>query len=209
MQSRVLTLVRRRAVATLAGVLVVAACLLPAAMASAQANSEEFIRNLGRETIDMLRDGTLGREQREAGIAKIMDRGLDFDVIGRFVMGRYWAVASESQRDEFRPLFRDYIVKVYSALLGQYSGETFSVVDSRKETDTISMVNTLVERPTGPAIKVEWKIRGQEADQKITDVVVAGVSMAFTQRQQFESIIQNGGGKVDSLIAALKRRIGS
>src|SRR3546814_4703383 len=69
------------------------------------------------------------------------------------------------------------------------------------------LVDSQINRQDGPPIRVEWKLHDKDGKPLLTDVIVEGVSMAFTQRQQFESVIQNNGGKVDALLAAMKKQI--
>ena len=69
------------------------------------------------------------------------------------------------------------------------------------------MRRSQINRPSGPPIRVEWKVADKSGDAKLTDVIVEGVSMAFTQRQQFESVIQNNGGRVSALFDAMRKQI--
>src|SRR6185295_10235996 len=93
-------------------------------------------------------------------------------------------------------------VAAYSARLSNYSGEQFQVKDEVPAGDD-TMVNSQIVRPSGPPVRVEWRVRKQsDGSLKIVDVVVEGVSMTITQRSEFASVMQQGGG-----LAALNARL--
>jgi phospholipid transport system substrate-binding protein len=130
----------------------------------------------------------------------------DFDVpgIARFVLGRYWNIATEQQRAEFVKLFEDYIALAYSTRLAEYTGETFKVVGSRPDADG-AIVTSQILRPAGAApVKLDWRVTGRDGAYKISDVAVDGISMAVTQRSEFASVIQHNGGQVQGLLTMLR-----
>src|SRR5262249_26267570 len=128
--------------------------------------------------------------------------------IARFVLGRYWNLATPEQQRDYQRLFADMIVKVYSGRFSMYSGETLKVTGSRQESGSDSIVSSQILRPSGPPVSVDWRVRDRNGDYKIIDVAVEGVSMGVTQRDEFSSVIQRGGGTVDALIKELRRRTG-
>ncbi|HTT81560.1 MAG TPA: ABC transporter substrate-binding protein, partial [Stellaceae bacterium] len=131
----------------------------------------------------------------------------DFDVpeIARFVLGRYWRVATPDERQEFMRLFQEYIVRAYSARLGAYAGEPFRVVDARPDGDETVVTSQIVEQ-SGQAIAIDWYVTETPMGYRITDVYVGGVSMAVTERDEFASVIQRSGG-VAGLIAQLRQKL--
>ncbi|HEX6958189.1 MAG TPA: ABC transporter substrate-binding protein [Ferrovibrio sp.] len=177
----------------------------PASRAAPAAN--DFVRQIGTETLDALRDPSLTDEKREALVRNLLDSHLDLESVGRFCLGRYSRSLNDAQRQEYSGLFRDYLVKVYSQLLAQYNGETLDVRPTSQQAGSETLVESFINRPSGPPIRVEWKLHDKSGKLLLTDVIVEGVSMAFTQRQQFESVIQNNGGKVDALFRAMKKQI--
>lgn len=175
--------------------------------AQAVAEADDFIRNVGSETLEALRDRSLTPEKRADLVRQLLRQHLDLEAVGRFALGRYSRSLTDAQRREFAPLFEDYLVKVYSQLLSQYNGETLEVRDNTRQAGNEMIVESFIHRPNGPPIRVEWKVTTKSSKPLLTDVIVEGVSMAFTQRQQFESVIQNSGGKIDALFAAMKKQI--
>lgn len=171
------------------------------------ATADQFIREVGTETLRALGDRSLTTEKREGLVRELLTNHLDLDAVGRFCLGRYSRGITPEQKKEYDQLFQDYLVKVYAQLLSQYNGETLDVRDGAKAAGSETIVESQINRPNGPPIRVEWKTHQKDGKPLVTDVIVEGVSMAFTQRQQFESVIQNNGGKIEALFTAMKRQI--
>lgn len=189
-----------------------AACLslmagLTALPVHAGSEPDEFVRKVGTETLEALGEPGLTAEKRESLVRNLLTSYLDLDSVGRFCLGRYSRSLNDSQKQEYSKLFEDYLVKVYAQLLSQYNGETMSVREGTRQAGNDTVVESQINRQDGPPIRVEWKLHDKDGKPMLTDVVVEGVSMAFTQRQQFESVIQGNGGKVDALLAAMKKQI--
>lgn len=180
--------------------------LLAASPAKATA-ADQFIREVGTETLKALGDRSLTTEKREGLVRNLLTNHLDLDAVGRFCLGRYVRGLTPEQKKEYDALFEDYLTKVYAQLLSQYNGETLEVRDGARAAGSETIVDSVINRPNGPPIRVEWKTHQKDGEPRVTDVIVEGVSMAFTQRQQFESVIQNNGGKIDALFAAMKKQI--
>ena len=179
--------------------------LAPAISAGAAADPAAMISNLGTQALQVLgKDAT--QSQRVARFRELLRDDFDVPVLARFVLGRYWNVASEEQRAEFTKLFEDYIAIAYATRLAEYSGEQFKVISSRPDGDG-AIVSSQIVRPAGAApIKVDWRLVGRGGVYKISDVSVDGISMAVTERSEFASVIQHNGGQVQSLIAMLRDR---
>ncbi|WP_374632566.1 phospholipid-binding protein MlaC [Ferrovibrio sp.] len=188
-----------------AGLLMLATAVLSSPVHAVSADA--FVREVGTDTLQALGDRSLDQTKREAVMRKLLVDHLDLEAVGRFCLGRYSRSMNEAQQKEYYALFQDYLVKVYSALLAQYNGESLSVQDGTREIEGAQLVSSQILRPSGPPIRVEWKLVDKAGQLKLTDVVVEGVSMAFTQRQQFESVIQNNGGRVQALLDAMKKQI--
>jgi phospholipid transport system substrate-binding protein len=198
-------LIRRSFLALAAG-----AAALPL-VAKAQAvtatdGADAFVRGLGGDAIRMLSDKSLDASQREIEFRRLLIKDFDVDEISRFALGRFWRQASDEQKAAYRRLFEDYIVMAYATRLGQYSGQTFAVKDERPVEQGDVVVVSEIDQPSGPPIHVDWRCRKAGDKFKIVDVVVEGVSMAITQRQEFASVIQNGGGNVAVLIDQLRKK---
>jgi phospholipid transport system substrate-binding protein len=175
-------------------------------LAAPEAGADALIRSLGGDAIRLLSDKTLDPPRRESEFRRLLVQSFDVDVISRFVLGRFWRQATDQQKAEFRQLFEDYVVKAYATRLSQYSGETLSIKETRPSEEGEVMVASQIDRPNGPPVRIDWRCRAEGGNYKITDVVVEGISMAITQRQEFGSVIQNSGGNVQALIDQLRAK---
>jgi phospholipid transport system substrate-binding protein len=185
-------------------------CLAGAAVPSRAADDPAgFIADLGKRAIDVL-TSKQSPEAREAEFRKLFDEGFDVPAIAQFVLGPYGRSASEQQRSEFAKLFESYVVHAYTVRFSEYSGQQFKVLGSRAEGEKTTAVSSQIGMPNGaPPVKVDWRVAKVDGGFKITDVIVEGVSMAVTQRQEFSSVIQRNGGQIDALLKLLREKTGA
>ena len=195
-------LISARRVAIVLG-LVCALGVLTSAMAQTSGASQ-FIRNLGDEAIKVLASRDIALDAREARFRTLLANGFDLDFISRFVLGRFWREASLEQRSSYQQLFTEYVLRVYSSRLGGYAGESLNIVAERAAGKRDVMIATQIDRPSGPPIRAEWRVRKKNGAYRIIDVMVEGVSMAATQRSEFASVIKRNG--IDGLIHLLDVR---
>ena len=166
--------------------------------------ASRFVRQLGGEAIATLQSSGLTLEEREARFHTILRDGFDLPFIGRFVLGRYWKKIDAEQRSDYQNLFSEYVLQIYSARLGGYAGETLTVVSERPAGSKDVGVLTRIDRPSGPPIMADWRVRITDSRPRIIDVAVEGVSMVVTQRAEFAAVIQRNG--FDGLIEVLRAR---
>jgi phospholipid transport system substrate-binding protein len=169
-------------------------------------NSEKFIASLGHRALQVLVVGSQDPSTRGTAFRGILDEGFDLRLIGRYALGRYWRLATPEQRSEYVKLFEDFIVMTYVARLGEYSGESLRVVSSRPD-DQDTIVTSEIVMEGRPSIRVDWRVRKDDSDgseTKIIDVIVEGISMLLTQRDEFASVIQRSGGNVEGLLTRLR-----
>jgi len=165
-----------------------------------------FIDTLGQQALTVLGAASLPLTDREARVRELLSRSIDFQTIGRFALGPAWRRASADQKSEYQRLFQEYVLRTYSRRLGGYAGETFRITGARALTETDALVSTEIQRPSGPPLAADWRVRGGTTGYKILDVMVSGVSMIQTQRSEFTAVVRRDG--VDGLIAALRARLG-
>jgi phospholipid transport system substrate-binding protein len=187
-----------------AGCLCVIGILLPSRPAAA-ADPAAVVTSLGNEALKML-GKNVDPNLRVARFRQLFSADFDVPGIARFVLGRYWRVATPAQQQEFLKLFTDYIALAYSNRLAEYSGETLRVTGSRPAPDGELVSSEIVRANGQPPARVEWLLTPQDGAYKISDVIVEGVSMAVTQRSEFASVIQRNGGQVEGLITALRQK---
>ena len=179
--------------------------LISAGPAARAADPAAVVTSLGNQALEVL-GSNVDPNLRVARFRQLFSEDFDVPGIARFVLGRYWRVATEPQQQEFVKVFADYIALAYSNRLAEYSGETLHVTGSKPAPDG-SVVSSEIVRPNGaPPAKVDWVLTPHDGAYKISDVVVEGVSMAVTQRSEFASVIQRNGGQVQALITALRQK---
>jgi phospholipid transport system substrate-binding protein len=184
-----------------------AAFSINAVAQQAQADTEKFIASLGDRALQVLVVDSQSEAEREDAFRGLLSEGFDLRLISRYALGRYWRRATKEQRAEYAKLFEDFIVETYVARLSEYSGETLKVVSSRPD-DQDTIVHSEIVRDGRPPIRVDWRVRNGDEQLKIIDVVVEGVSMLLTQRDEFASVIQRSGGNVEGLLARLREKSG-
>ena len=126
--------------------------------------------------------------------------------IGKTVLGRYWKTATPEEQQDYQKLFEDFLVGNYAQRFGQYAGEKFTTAGVRDEGEGMHTVMTLIARPNGQTARLDWLMRDDGDSYKILDLKIEGISMSETHRSEFASVIQNNGGKVASLIDALRKK---
>lgn len=169
--------------------------------------AEAFIDKMAQQGIGFLGDAAMDDAARRAEFKKLLSTNFDMNTIARFSLGPYWKSASAAQREEYVGLFKKMIVEVYAQRFSEYKGQKLQVRGSRPEGQADILVNSSIVQPSGPEVAVDWRVRKKDGQYKIVDVIVEGVSMAVTQRSDFSSVIQRGGGQLEVLLAHLRTQV--
>lgn len=179
---------------------------LPSARALQATDPSTLINSLVNEAIANITDRQEADQDREMKFRTLLETGFDIPRISRFVLGRYWNIASEDQRRRFAGLFEEWVVRTYAARFKEYSGEVIQVIGTRAESEISTVVTSQFSGANGaPPVKVEWHVRKQaDGSFKIIDVSVEGISMAVTQRDEIASVADRNGGTAEGLNQALE-----
>jgi phospholipid transport system substrate-binding protein len=183
--------------------MLIALCVAGPLHAAAQ-GADAFVAALGQQAIQVL-GPSVPQSERVARFRQLFRADFDGPGIARFVLGRYWNVATPEQQQEFMRLFQEYVVRAYAVQLGAYGGEPFRVTGARRAGNE-TIVTSEIDRPNGAPITVEWYLINDNGQYKISDVYIGGVSMKVTDRDEFASVIQRSGG-VSGLLAELRRKL--
>ncbi len=169
--------------------------------------SVAFVQRMGDKALSSLTAPGLPAPEREARVRELLRMNFDVDTIGRFALGTYWRSATDSEKREYLNLFEDMIVKTYAQRFAQYSGQAFKVGDAQPAGSKDMIVTSQILQKGGPPLAVDWRIRNSGNGLKVIDVIIEGISMSVTQRSDFASVIQQGGGTVTALNVTLKDRV--
>ena len=180
-------------------------CLAATPQSAAAQDATSFIGNLGARGLQAL-SPSLPRAQQEASFGQLLESNFDLAGIARFVLGPYSRVMSPTAQQQFQPLFRDYLARVYTTRLSRYADAPFRVTGSRPSGGE-TVVTSQVWTSGGSPVEIDWHVQNRNGRFLVTDVVVDGISMKATQRSEFASIIQRNGGQPDALIAVLRQQL--
>lgn len=183
------------------------AAIAPAAHAETTVNANaasSFVQTLADEAFAVLQNKSLNQAQRDQQFRTLLQKGFALDVIGNGVLGTARRTATPEQLKAFHAAFPDYVIRIYSTRLTEYGNSTLKVTGTSPAPRGDIYVRTVV---TGPKvqqpIRADWRVRNIEGrGLKIIDLSLEGVSMAVTQRDEFNAKIQARG--LDSLIAEMR-----
>ena len=136
----------------------------------------------------------------------IAERSVDINGIGMYTLGKYRKSISEEDKSKYQKLFKSYFLKSFSSRLVDYTDPKINVVSEKKVSDKYTIVNSVLEASKGrPEVKIDWRIYTKNPEKPlIRDLMVEGLSLARTQKEEFNSIITNNDGNISALFTTLK-----
>lgn len=179
------------------------------AVARVAADPASFVSELAQQALDDLASTTLSEAERVERFRALFADSFDVPLIARFVLGRYWRQASEAERAEYVRLFDELVVQTYVRRFNEFNTARIRVLNTSKpneDNDVIVAIEGALANK--PPVRLDVRVRRTGNDYRIIDVAIEGVSMAITQRDEFASVIQRGGGRVEALLASLRDKIG-
>ncbi len=149
------------------------------------------------------------QDQRSEKFREMLKSHFDLPTIAHYVIGRNnWNAASADQKQEYMKLFEELIVKSYGDRFTLYTGEGFRVTGVHAESEKDTRVTSEITHPDGSEpTTIEWRIHHKDDKMGIIDVVVEGVSLSVTQQQEYASITQRDGGKLDGLLTRMRQQL--
>ena len=148
-------------------------------------------------------------ESKIIRLNNIAELNVDIDGIGMYTLGNYRKTLNEDQKIKYRKLFKSYFLKSFSSRLVDYSDPKINVVSEKKINEKYTIVNTILE-PTSknPEVKIDWRIYTKNPERPlIRDLIVEGLSLARTQKEEFKSIMQNNDEDIEYLFKSLEQFI--
>ena len=146
------------------------------------------------------------KEEKIKKLKEIASETVDLDGIGRYTLGSYKNKITDSQMKEYKILFRQYFLKSFASRLAEYSNPEIQVVSKKKLSEKYTIVSSiLVATEQRPEVKIDWRISTiAPKNPLIMNLVIEGLSLARTQKEEFASIIQGNDGDIEALFKMLK-----
>ena len=149
------------------------------------------------------------KEEKIKKLKQIASESVDIRGIGFYTLGAYRKSISENEKTQYEKLFEQYFLKSFSSRLAEYSNPEIEVVSKKKLNENYTMVSSiLVGTEQRPEVKIDWRIYTKNSDNPlIRDLIIEGLSLARTQKEEFASIIQSNNGDINALFSILKNFI--
>ena len=181
-------------------------CLMPE-LAFAQAKSaSDTISTFAQEGIVQILEAKISPAEKVERFRALFNRDFDIPAIARFVLGRAVRTATQPEQDQFLKVFEDVIVYTWTRRFSEYNGQSLKVADTAPDGPDGTVVNARIVGNSGDqSFGVAFRMRLRPEGWRIVDVIVDGVSMAITYRQEYASIIAQQGG-MPGLISQLQTR---
>jgi len=174
---------------------------------SLEEGAQKFIQAMADQAIQSLTAHDIERAERIKRFRILFNEKFAVQAIGKFVLGRHWRTASDSEKTEYLSLFEDLMVNSYVDRFSSYADEALDIKNTRAENQTTATVFSEIKRPgDAQPIHVDWRVGSNGEIFKILDVVVEGTSMSNTLRSDFGSIVRQKEGKVAGLIEELRKK---
>jgi len=153
--------------------------------------------------------GDLTRDERVKKLKEIAKDTVDINGIGVYTLGAYRKTISSAELKQYKILFEEYFLKSFSSRLAEYSNPEIEVTSKKKLNDNYTMVNSILAgTDQRPEVKIDWRVYTKNPNNPlIRDLIIEGLSLARTQKEEFSSIIESNDGDINALFTTLKEFI--
>ena len=150
--------------------------------------------------------GNFTKNERIEKLKEIAKDTVDINGIGFYTLGAYRKKINNAQKKQYEILFEQYFLKSFSSRLAEYSNPEIEVISKKKLNENYTMVNSiLVATEQRPEVKIDWRIYTKNTNTPmIRDLIIEGLSLARTQKEEFSSIIESNDGDINALFTTLK-----
>ncbi len=146
------------------------------------------------------------KEFKSDKLTEIAKEKVDIIGIGYYSLGSYRKALNDEQKEKYNLLFKDYFLKSFTSRLSDYSDPKINVLSSEKKNENYTIVySLLLATDKKPEVKIDWRVYTKNPQKLlIRDVIIEGLSLARTQKEEFSSIIENNSGDINALFIKLK-----
>jgi len=166
--------------------------------------ADVFVQSTVNRAAETL-NGNLTKKQRIDKLKEIAKETVDIKGIGFYSLGAYRKDLSKDQLTSYMNIFEEYFLKSFSSRLAEYSNPEIEVNSKKKLNENYTIVSsTLVATDSRPEVKIEWRVYTKNPENLlIRDLIIEGLSLARTQKEEFSSIINSNDGKIEALLKNL------
>jgi len=149
--------------------------------------------------------GDLTKEERIEKLKQIARETVDIKGIGFYSLGANRKNLTDDQLKEYKKVFSEYFLKSFSSRLAEYSNPEIEVNSKNVINENYTIVSsTLTGTNNRPEVKIEWRVYTKDPENLlIRDLIIEGLSLARTQKEEFSSIISSNDGKIEALLKSL------
>ena len=169
-------------------------------------SASEFISSVTIEASNIL-SSKLTDEEKIVQLKKIGENAVDVDGVGLYTLGKYRKTLTENQKKQYKELFRNYFLKSFAGRLVGYSDAKIAVLSEEIKNEKYTIVNTkLIGTSERPEVKIDWRVYTKDPENLlIRDLIIEGLSLARTQKEEFNSIIVNNENNIEALFENLNK----
>lgn len=165
---------------------------------------EKFVSNFADNAISILSNDSLDASQKNIQFTELVMSSIDMNLISKFVLSKYWKLATDDQKKAYQVAFKQYFISSYANKLDQYSGEKVVIVSSNAAKKFVIVKSNIVRDGTDTLkIELDWRLLTRDSQTKIIDLSIEGISLIIAQREEFQSFLANNDNSLDALINKL------
>jgi len=169
--------------------------------------ARQVMDQVTHDVLAILRDHNLSVDEKREKVKQIAYQNMNFDVMARLSLGRFWRGLTDAQRTDYQQEFKQLVTNTYGATTDSYTDEDVKVISDRPEQDgdctvTTRITGTKDDKPDQEVAKVDYRLRTQDKQWKVIDFTIDGVSLVANFRSQFQEVMANGG--IDQLLKLLR-----
>ena len=168
-----------------------------------------FVEELVDDAIKTLSNKSISKADKNKKIEEIALANVDIDALGMYTLGDVRKTLDENNLKKYKTLFEKYFLKSLTSRLTDYSSQKFEVLSADQKSDNYNIVSSrIVERASQPEIKIDWRIYTKDPSKPlIRDLIVEGLSLAKTQKEEFASILNSNNNDINILFSKLEEFI--
>ena len=165
---------------------------------------DKFIQSIADEASKILVED-FSKDEKMEKLKSIALKSVDIKGIGMYTLGSHRKNLSDSEKEKYNELFKKYFLKSFSSRLSDYTDPKINVLSMEKLSEKYTIVSSiLIATEKNPEIKIDWRVYTKNPDNPlIRDLIIEGLSLARTQKEEFNSVIQSNDGDINALFANL------